>query len=547
MISIYRTCIACLLFIVVFGIACTQQSSETTITPIIPSSSYDNLIILFHEFREFEKPVITDGVPNYTPDAIRSQRLGLVTMLERLNAINSSDWPIAQQVDYKIVESEMSGLDFYHRVLKPWSRDPVFYLQSQRGAGPAYYGGVQAGEVPLSVEELENVRTNLSAVPVIYDQAKSNLTEASGDLARIALHFLDEEIRLYSRLGERLRDFHPQLIELVNEAISAVEEYGTWLEENIDSMTEPAGIGERNYEWWMREVQLLPYTWDQLLKIAEHEYDRSIALLKIEQHRNRNLPELTIVKSEAEYHRLDNLYQQYLLRFIEKNDLFTIPDYVGPVSDTPWALNSVRQYGTARDFFEQSKDRLPLHMRSHNFIGHVIDGMRDARDTRPIRGANRLFAMDMIRHEGMAYALEGFLMNAGLFKDNPRGRELNYIAMAFRAVRSITDLKLHSNDFNLEEASKFFVENTPFGWTLPDGHEVWYETETTLRHPGWHTGMHIGKQQFLELLTDRSNQLGDDFVMKEFMDEFFQKGSIPFSLIKWEMTGFETDFESYWY
>ena len=91
MISIYRTCIACLLFIVVFGIACTQQSSETTITPIIPSSSYDKLIILFHEFREFEKPVITDGVPNYTPDAIRSQRLGLVTMLERLNAINFSD------------------------------------------------------------------------------------------------------------------------------------------------------------------------------------------------------------------------------------------------------------------------------------------------------------------------------------------------------------------------------------------------------------------------------------------------------------------------
>ena len=218
-----------------------------------------------------------------------------------------------------------------------------------------------------------------------------------------------------------------------------------------------------------------------------------MALLKIERHRNRDLPELELVKSEAEYHRLDNLYQQFLMRFIEENDLFSIPGYVEPVTDTPWSLNRDRQYGTARDFFEQSKDRLPLHMRSHNFIGHAIDGMRDARDDRPIRGENRLYAMDMVRHEGMAYALEGFLMHSGAYKNYPRGRELNYIAMAFRAVRSITDLKMHSNDFTLEEGSVYFCRQ----YALSDGRcrtvmKSGMRAETTLRHPGWHTGMHIG-------------------------------------------------------
>ncbi len=519
-------------------ISCTRQdnSAETFV-----SSSNDDLVSLFHEFREFERPAVTNGLPDYSPAAMQGQHKGLRTFQNRLAAIDISNLPVSHKVDYYIVRAEMNGLDFYHRVLKPWSRDPVFYLQSQRGAGPGYYGGVRINEVPLSPAELNDVSTRLRAVPALYDQAKSNLTEASGDLAKIALHFLGEEIRLYNRLAERFKDFHPELLEIVNEAVTAVEDYGDWLEENLQTMTAPAGIGKENYNWWMKNVQLLPYTWDELLIIAEHEYDRSMALLKIERHRNRDLPELELVKSEAEYHRLDNLYQQFLMRFIEENDLFSIPGYVEPVTDTPWSLNRDRQYGTARDFFEQSKDRLPLHMRSHNFIGHAIDGMRDARDDRPIRGENRLYAMDMVRHEGMAYALEGFLMHSGAYKNYPRGRELNYIAMAFRAVRSITDLKMHSNEFTLEEGSTFFVDNTPFGWTLPDGQEVWYESETTLRHPGWHTGMHIGKHQYFTLLADRSDQLGDDFVMRDFMDTFFEAGSIPFSLIRWEITGLDDE------
>ena len=71
---------------------------------------------------------------------------------------------------------------------------------------------------------------------------------------------------------------------------------------------------------------------------------------------------------------------------------------------------------------------------------------------------------------------------------------------------------------------------------------ITYEMQTTLRHPGWHTGMVAGKLQFMRLLSDRSAQLGEDFNLRDFMDEFYAAGMIPISLIQWEMTGEEPAF-----
>ena len=35
--------------------------------------------------------------------------------------------------------------------------------------------------------------------------------------------------------------------------------------------------------------------------------------------------------------------------------------------------------------------------------------------------------------------------------------------------------------------------------------------------------------------------LGDDFVIRDFVDEFLSSGIIPMSLIRWEMTGNSDD------
>ncbi len=527
---------ALLLFSVI--ISFSSSSPGTDVSAVTPSSEFEDLLSLSREFREYLQPIVVNGIPDYTPDAMREQFDGLDPYKRRLAAIDNSGWPVSQQVDYHIVRAEMNGLEFDHRVRKPWSRDPAFYLQSQGGAGPARYGSLRTPEFPVNTANLPEFSMKLRAVPRIFDQAKTNLTDASGDLAAFALHFLENEIAIYQNIADQLSKHHPDLVQDAENAVAAIEDYGRWLEENKQSMTAPAGLGKENYNWWLKNVQLVPYTWDELITIMEHEYNRAITALKLEQFRNRDLPEVDPAPTEEAYFARYYEYQRHLLNFLQNNDVFTIPEYLTPRPPKAWADFEGRQGGTVRDFFEEAEDRNPLPSPLvHEFLGHNFDGLRAQRDMRPVRGGRRLYAMGMIRSEGVAFALEEIFMHAGLFDKFPQGREINYIMMAFRSVRAIADLKLHSNEFDLADSFEYCYEATPYRWMLPDGFEVWYEMETTLRHPGWHMGMVLGKVQLLKIIADRGSQLEDDFVLKDLMDDFFAAGMIPLALTHWELTG----------
>jgi hypothetical protein len=530
--------VLCLIFLMSF---CSQEDAENT---EYISTSYEDLCVLFREFREFVKPRVVDGVPDYSREAMAQQHQGLNKFQERLAAFDKSGWPISQQVDYHLLRAEMNGLDFEHRVRRSWSRDPAFYLKSQSGAGPSYYGGVRIRDLPLSAESVAETQMKLQAIPAIYKNAKACLVEASGDLATFAIHFLDGELAMYQDIVDALAESHPELVSDAERAKAAVKDYGRWLEENKERMIEHPGLGIENYNWWMKNVQLVPYTWEELLTIMLHEYDRALAALKLEQHRNSHLPPLKAVTNEEEYNALYYECQKHLWDFLHEKEMFTIPDYLKPYPPKPWDNLPGRQGGEVRDFFEQCEDRSPLSSPLiHEFLGHRFDGLRSRRDNRAIRGDDRLCTIDMIRSEGLAFGMEEMFMHAGLFDKYPRAREINHIMMAFRSVRALADLRLHSQEFDLEESFKFCYEETPYHWMLPDGFEVWYEMETTLRFPGWHMGMVLGKFQLFSLLADRQKQMGENFNMKEFMDEFFNAGMIPISLIRWEMTGYTDEME----
>jgi len=512
------------------------------------NNDHSDLVSLFKEFREFQKPKITNGVPDYTPAAMAEQRRGLKEFQKRLAAMDISGWPVSQQVDYHIVRAEMNGLDFDHRVRRPWTRDPGFYLISQAGAGPTMYGlsGLRNPRLPLQDDDIAEFKIRLQAVPKVYEQAKGNLTEGAADLAALAIHFNEDESAIYRNLTARLAEHHPDLVSNAERAREAVEDFGKWLEENKSRMTEPAGLGKENLNWWMKNVHLSPYTWDELMVVTQCELERALAFLKLEENKNRKLPQIELVKTEAEHLRRHKEAEQNLRKFVREEEIFTIPEYLGPRRPQPWVNVSNRPFG-ARSFFEQLRDRDSLPQLCHEFFGHELDGMRLQHDKRPIRGVRRLYAISKIRSEGLAYGLEEILVQAGLIDNRLRAKEINYIAIAFRAVRGIADLKMNNNEVTLKEAIQYCYEKTPYNWLLLDGHEVWYEMETNIRYVGWHGTAFIGgKYQLLKLLADRTSQLGDKFNLCEFMDEFFAAGMIPIALTRWEMTGLDDEIKKLW-
>jgi uncharacterized protein (DUF885 family) len=73
-----------------------------------------------------------------------------------------------------------------------------------------------------------------------------------------------------------------------------------------------------------------------------------------------------------------------------------------------------------------------------------------------------------------------------------------------------------------------------------------YDLQIYLRRPAYGMTYLAGKVQFEKLLSDRARQLGKDFDLGKFHDEFLASGSIPITLIRWEMTGLDDEVKKLW-
>ncbi|MFQ5743433.1 MAG: hypothetical protein ACE5HV_07580 [Acidobacteriota bacterium] len=96
---------------------------------------------------------------------------------------------------------------------------------------------------------------------------------------------------------------------------------------------------------------------------------------------------------------------------------------------------------------------------------------------------------------------------------------------------------MHANEYTIDEAVHFASAWTPRGWLPEDGDTVWSEQHLYLQQPAYGTSYIIGKLQIEQLLAERARQLGDDFTLQGFMDEFTSAAVIPVSLIRWQLTG----------
>jgi len=131
------------------------------------------------------------------------------------------------------------------------------------------------------------------------------------------------------------------------------------------------------------------------------------------------------------------------------------------------------------------------------------------------------------------------------WKLNPRSREVIYIALAWRATRAVADLKMHINEFTMEEAVQHCVEWCPRGWECKEDMDTWYDLEISMQQPGHATIYITGKNELEKLLADRAMQQGENFKLRQFMDEFLAAGMIPVSLTRWEITGYEDEIKEF--
>jgi len=507
------------------------------------STSYDDLVRLFDEWRAFERPPLVDGTPDYTAPTLARKQAALAGWQARLAAIDPGGWPVEQRIDHELVRAQMNGLEFDLRWLQPWARDPAFYqsVWTEQSDTPAHEGPFHHALVevwtyafPLSDADQRKLAAGLRTIPPLLEQARGNLTGNARDLWITGAGTMRQQRRDLDALAGRTKGGSRDLARAIEEAARATDVFVAWLDEQAPRKTGPSGIGKEAYEWSLRNVHLVPLTWDDEVMLLKRELARAHAALRLEEHRNRKLPQLEAAASPAQYDKLTSDAITKYMKWLADEQILTVEPYLEP---------ALRRHAgqfvplEERNFFWIATHYEPITLFAHFQHWFDHEWMKHAPNPSAIRRNALLSNVWDSRAEGMATAMEEIILHAGYYDDNPRAREIVWIMLAQRAARGIASLYAHANLFDLQQAKAFQVEWTPRGWMRPDLDLLGFEQQLYLRQPGYGTSYVTGKYFVDELIKDRSHQLGEAFTLRRFFDEVNAAGLIPITLIGWQLTG----------
>ncbi|MCA6075445.1 DUF885 family protein [Fulvivirga sedimenti] len=527
--------------------ACTQQEQDSVAVPEeiknVPAT-YQELQAFFLEWREFLRPDEVNGIPDYSDEAMAQQYDELSDWKNRLDAIDTAGWPVAHQVDWFLVWAEMNGLEFAHRVKKPWKRDPSFYVWffsyptdvPEREASNAW-GAVEYDYYPkpLSAEDADKISHQLRKAPALWEQARKNLTGNARDLWVLSERSFRDQSADLEQFSALMQSEHPDLAAAALEVRDASEDFADWIASQSSQKTGQSGVGKANYSWNLKKVHLLPYTWEEELTLIERELSRAHSSLRLEENRNRNLPGWEKIDSPEAYDKAVKEAIDDMMSFFEKEEILTIVPNMDPALRER-AGTFVESDGL-RGFFDEVIYRDPMTMRAHHYHWLDLARMRDEPHPSIIRSTPLQFNIFDGRAEGMATGAEEMFMHAGLYEGRPRGRELVWVMLAQRAARALGALHQHGLLTDFDGATQIASKYTPWGLLPADGGTIQVEEHFYLTQPAYGTSYVIGKIEIEKLLAEYARQREGQYSLREFFDEFNSKGVIPVSLIYWEMTG----------
>ena len=507
-------------------------------------TSRDSLENIFIEWRSFEKPPKYRGAPDYRKKTFDSRMIEFEQLRKRLNEVDKASLDTESQVDWTLIWAEMNGFEFNYNILKPWERDPAFYksLWMNRSDVPAHEGPthhmvveVWQYDFPLSRQQSKKLTNELSIIPAFNQQAKTNLTGNARDLWIAGIRDIDTQVLNL----ESLKNFpgvkeHKDLIQIIDESISSTKSLSKWLKDESKNKTGPSGIGKDNYTWYQKNVHLVPLSWDDEVMLLKRELARAWSSLKLEEHKNRNLPKLTSASNQEEYMKKAKDASKDLIEFLDKQQVINVKDYYKDALDE--RLGKFVPEDT-RNFFWITAHLDPKPLYSHFFHWFELAEMDLNPHKNIIRKDAVLYNIFDSRNEGVATSVEEIYMQAGLYESNPRSKEIVYILIAQRAARGLGSLYAHANLMTMEEAGKIHSEYTPRGWMKTEKELLIFEQHLYLRQPGYGTSYITGKYLFENALAEysRINEKDPNSNLKNFFKNLIDIGNIPMTLFHWEL------------
>jgi uncharacterized protein (DUF885 family) len=503
-----------------------------------------------------ERPA--DWVPDVSPNALRKQREKLAEFQRRLTAAEPAAGTPGE-VDALLLRSAIARADFELNILAaPW-RNPDFYVHQTLGS----VFEALLRPPPFTRERVRHVLALLKAIPGALRHVETNLQEPIEPFAESALARLKDIRPRLTAVAEALKQefpasSHKELESATRNAAEALENYARWLETNRARMKKDFALGRDLYQRLLRRVALLPYTPEQLVAIAEVEWNRVAAFDAYEINRTRDAsPPQLAPSAEAQIDQMRK-DEASVRDFLRDRGILDVPDWVGHYRNRvlPAYLAPLGDLGVADDLTSPSR-------RGEGAVSYIRPPSADlpffaaasARDPRPIlvhEGVPGHFLQltlawahpDPLRHEyfdsgpieGIGFYAEEMMLQHGYFDDRPRTREILYKFARLRALRVTADVRLATGAFTIEAAAKFLQEHAPM-----DRGTALQEARFFASTPGQAISYQIGKYQVFKFLADARRVQGDSFRLRDFHNRLWREGNVPVALQRWEYLGLEDE------
>jgi hypothetical protein len=502
-----------------------------------------------------------DLVPDWSAAAVAAELKALQGFEQRWRALDPSSWPVARQVDHRLLGSAMARVRWELETTAGWRRNPLFYVQQSLGS---IFERLLAPP-PFDEARASEIERRLGAIPRTVEQAKANLSEARAPFARLAIAQLaDVRGRLLTVVSE-LRPHLPasaieRLTPLAERAATALESLRSWLEERAPTLRGDTAVGREGYVSFLKNVALLPYSPERLIEMGRQEWERAAAFEAYEQNRNRGLPQPPLPRDQAEQAGWMLRDAAGVRRWLEAQAVLSVPAWVRSyvLRPQPAYLKPLADLGVNNDL--TGPDRLqqdgtswipepkpdlgyfykayavdPRTQVAHEGNGHYLQLVLAWAHEDEIR---RHF-YDSGPNEGLAFYNEELMLQTGLFDQSPRTREIIYNFMRLRALRVEVDVKLALGQFTIQQAADYLRTTVPMDAATASEEAAFFASG-----PGQAIAYQIGKLQILGLLAEARRRQGDAFSLRAFHDYVWKNGNVPLSLQRYELLGLRDELDA---
>ncbi len=510
-----------------------------------------------------------DGkLPDYNKVSLDEELARLKNYDKKLSEIDSASLSKKKYYDWKMLRSSIKNEIFSFEDLKVYTKNPMTYA----GAVDVNIY-IKRNFAPIE-QQIKSIIAIENKVPKLYEDAIANLqdtlaiphTQLAIEIAKGSASFLGNDL-LVALKDVKNESLMKEFTAANKKAIIAINAFATFLEkEKLPKANNNYAIGKDNYQKMLLYGEDITMTADEILAIGMKELQKEQASFNAAAKIiNPNKKPIDVYNDvQKEHPTAQSLIPdakknlEAIRQFLVDNKIVTMPSevrvkveetpayaratstasmdapgpfetkateayyYITPV-DPKWTPKQQEDWLAQFNFY--TTDVVSIH---EAYPGHYTQFLHlNASDASKIQKIFNSYAFV----EGWAHYTEKMLIDAGYGNNGDSIKAAKYrLAQSgdalLRICRLCVSIKTHCQGLNVDEATKFFMDNWYHG-DKPSRQEALRGTFD----PGY-LFYTLGKLQILKLQDDYKKQEGVNYSLKKFNDAMLDNGMPPIQIMR---------------